>query len=115
MPALATQSPDRATHMRTPLRVAESLTWIRGRHELKFGADYRHDQINVVNGIASNGFFVFIPAPLSNAFANFLIGQPFSSCKAVATSRVAAATCRAGCRTTTSTFMRRTLTRSIPG
>ena len=53
-----------------------SLTWIHGRHELKFGADYRRDQINVVNGIASNGFFVFAPVPLSNAFANFLIGQP---------------------------------------
>jgi outer membrane receptor protein involved in Fe transport len=44
---------------------------------LKFGADYRRDQINVVNGIASNGFFVFIPAPLTNAFANFLIGEPY--------------------------------------
>ena len=53
-----------------------SLTWIHGRHVLKFGGDFRRDQINVVNGIASNGFFVFIPAPLSNAFANFLIGQP---------------------------------------
>lgn len=56
--------------------VSESLTWIRGPHEFKFGADFRRDQINVVNGIASNGFFVFIPFPLSNAFANFLIGQP---------------------------------------
>ena len=53
-----------------------SLTWIHGRHVLKFGGDFRRDQINVVNGIASNGFFVFIPVPLSNAFANFLIGQP---------------------------------------
>jgi hypothetical protein len=57
--------------------VSEALTLIHGRHELRFGGDYRRDQINVVNGIASNGFFVFIPAPLSNAFANFLIGQPF--------------------------------------
>jgi len=56
--------------------ISESLTWIHGRHEIQFGAFYRRDQINVVNGIASNGFFVFIPAPLSNAFANFLIGQP---------------------------------------
>jgi carboxypeptidase family protein len=55
---------------------SNSLTWIRGRHEMKFGADYFRDQINVVNGIASNGFFVFIPVPLTNAFANFLIGQP---------------------------------------
>jgi len=53
-----------------------SLTWIHSRHELKFGADYRRDQINVVQGIASNGFFVFIPFPVSNAFASFLIGQP---------------------------------------
>lgn len=53
-----------------------SVTWIHGRHELKFGGDVRRDQINVVNGIASNGFFVFIPFPISNAFASFLIGQP---------------------------------------
>jgi len=52
-----------------------SLTWIHGRHELKFGADYRRDQINAVQGIASNGFFVFIPFPLTNAFANFLNGS----------------------------------------
>ena len=55
---------------------SDSLSWIHGRHELKFGGDVRRDQLNVINGIASNGFFVFIPAPLSNAFANFLIGQP---------------------------------------
>jgi carboxypeptidase family protein/TonB-dependent receptor-like protein len=53
-----------------------SLTWIRGRHELKFGGDFRRDQINAINGIASNGFFVFIPFPISNAFASFLVGQP---------------------------------------
>jgi Carboxypeptidase regulatory-like domain/TonB dependent receptor len=56
--------------------VSNSLTWIRGRHEFKFGAAYRRDQINVVNGIASNGFFVFIPFPVNNAFASFLVGQP---------------------------------------
>ena len=66
----------RNTH-ENAMAAAESLTWVRGRHELKFGADYRRDQINVINGIASNGFFVFIPAPLSNALANFLIGQPY--------------------------------------
>ncbi len=55
---------------------SESLTWIHGRHELKFGGDFRRDQINSVFGIASNGFFVFIPFPISNAFASFLVGQP---------------------------------------
>ena len=53
-----------------------SLTWIRGRHEMKFGGGYGHDQINLLFGIASNGFFVFAPVPLSDAFASFLIGQP---------------------------------------
>ncbi len=55
---------------------SDSLTWIHGRHEVKFGGDFRRDQINAVNGIASNGFFVFFTVPLSNTFANFLIGQP---------------------------------------
>ncbi len=55
---------------------SEAVTWVHGRHEFKFGADYRRDQINVVNGIASNGFFVFIPFPISNALASFEIGQP---------------------------------------
>jgi len=55
---------------------SESLTWIRGRHEMKFGAEYRRDQLNTVFGIASNGFFVFIPFPISNALASFEIGQP---------------------------------------
>jgi hypothetical protein len=53
-----------------------SLSWIHGRHELKFGGGYGHDQINVLQGIASNGFFVFVNAPLTNPFASFEIGQP---------------------------------------
>lgn len=53
-----------------------ALTWIRGRHEIKFGAGYQRDQINALQGIASNGFFVFAPVPISDAFASFLIGQP---------------------------------------
>lgn len=53
-----------------------SLTWIRGRHELKFGGGYQRTQINVLQGIATNGFFVFDRAPINNSFASFLIGQP---------------------------------------
>jgi hypothetical protein len=54
-----------------------SLTWIRGRHELKFGGGYGHDQINVLFAIATNGFFVFAPFPvLQDGFASFLFGQP---------------------------------------
>jgi len=53
-----------------------SLTWVRGRHEIKFGGGYEHQQVNALQGIASNGFFVFAPAPISNAFASFEFGQP---------------------------------------
>jgi len=53
-----------------------SLIWIRGRHQIKFGGGYQYDQINVLQGIASNGFFVFANFPLSNPFASFLFGQP---------------------------------------
>jgi len=56
---------------------SDSLTWIRGRHEFKVGGDFRRDQINAVNGIASNGFFVFVDQfPFTNSFASFLSGQP---------------------------------------
>jgi carboxypeptidase family protein len=56
--------------------VSGAVTWIHGRHEMKFGGGYGHDSINVLFGIASNGFFVFAPVPLTDAFASFLIGQP---------------------------------------
>jgi hypothetical protein len=54
-----------------------SLSWVHGRHDLKFGGGYEHLQINVLQGIATNGFFVFAPFPVvPNAFASFLFGQP---------------------------------------
>jgi Carboxypeptidase regulatory-like domain len=54
-----------------------SVSWVHGRHDLKFGGGYQHTQINVVQGIATNGFFVFAPFPVvPNAFASFLFGQP---------------------------------------
>ncbi len=53
-----------------------ALTWIHGRHELKFGGGYQRTQINVLQGIATNGFFVFAGFPINNAFASFLFGGP---------------------------------------
>ncbi len=53
-----------------------SLSWVRGKHELKFGGGYQRQQINVLQGIATNGFFVFVPFPVTDAFASFLTGQP---------------------------------------
>ena len=53
-----------------------SLTWVRGKHQMRFGGGYEYDQINVLQGIATNGFFVFSNFPISNPFASFLFGQP---------------------------------------
>ena len=53
-----------------------SLSWVHGSHELKFGGGYRHDNINALQGIATNGFFVFASFPYSDAFASFLSGAP---------------------------------------
>jgi hypothetical protein len=52
-----------------------SIAMTRGRHNLKFGADLMREQINVLFGIATNGFFVFAPFPASDSFASFLLGQ----------------------------------------
>ena len=53
-----------------------SLAWTRGAHSLKFGAEIDRQQINVLLGIATNGFFVFAPFPVNDSFASFLLGQP---------------------------------------
>ena len=52
-----------------------SIAMTRGRHSLKFGADLDRQQINVLFGIATNGFFVFAPFPASDSFASFMLGQ----------------------------------------
>ena len=54
----------------------DSLSHTTGRHSIKAGVDFRHSQINMTEGIASNGFFVFAPFPASDSFASFLLGFP---------------------------------------
>ena len=52
-----------------------SLAHTAGRHSLKYGGEFTRNQINLVYGIATNGFFVFAPFPFSDSFASFLTGQ----------------------------------------
>jgi hypothetical protein len=56
--------------------VSDSLSWLRGRHNFKFGGEYRRNHVDGEQGIASNSFFVFAPFPVSQPFANFLLGAP---------------------------------------
>jgi hypothetical protein len=64
-------------------QVADSLTWLRGRHALKMGLDWRWERLNVIQPPWPTGSFVFttvgsdLPgvAATGNAFASFLLGQ----------------------------------------
>lgn len=58
------------------LEAADSWSYNVGRHSLKTGVEFRRNQINMTQGIASNGFFVFAPFPASDSFASFLLGFP---------------------------------------
>jgi hypothetical protein len=51
-----------------------SIAMTRGRHNLKLGADLDRQQIDVLLGIATNGFFVFAPFPATDSFASMLLG-----------------------------------------
>lgn len=56
--------------------IYDSIAHTAGRHSFKAGFDFRRTQINMTEGIASNGFFVFAPFPASDSFASFLLGFP---------------------------------------
>lgn len=56
--------------------IYDSFSHVAGAHSFKFGGDFRRNQINMSEGIASNGFFVFAPFPASDPFASFLLGFP---------------------------------------
>ncbi len=55
----------------------ENLSWIRGSHSIKFGAEFLRTQINMFQGIAPNSFFIFASTfPTNDAIANLLLGAP---------------------------------------
>lgn len=65
-------------------QVADTVTWIRGRHSLKFGIDFRRQQRNFYQVTAPRGFFDFggvytndlTTANGGNGLADLLIGVP---------------------------------------
>jgi len=71
--------------------VGESLIWVRGVHNMTFGADYRHQQINRASDPNARGQFTFTGASTANLvngvaatgtgfdFASFLLGLPDTS------------------------------------
>src|SRR5262249_45000794 len=57
--------------------VQDGLSLIVGAHSLKMGGEFHRNQMNVFQATVPNGLFIFSSAfPLSDAFANLLIGSP---------------------------------------
>lgn len=67
----------------TAFQLADNATWIRGRHYLKFGVDFRRSYMNNYNPTNPSGEFSFGPlqtgistnSRTGDAFASFLFGQ----------------------------------------
>ena len=55
-------------------QVADTLTWIKGKHSLKFGVDFRRQQRNFYQTMAPRGLFVFSGAYTGDAFADLATG-----------------------------------------
>jgi hypothetical protein len=63
--------------------IADSLTWLKGRHTMKMGFDWRWERLNVLQPPWPTGSFVFTTVGsdqpgvgnTGNAFASFLLGQ----------------------------------------
>jgi len=68
-------------------QVADTLTWIKGKHSLKFGADFRRQQRNFFQLSNPRGWFVFgggytddlSTANGGNGLADLLFGAPISN------------------------------------
>jgi hypothetical protein len=61
----------------TTFEVQDGVTWSRGGHFIKAGAEVRRTSIDMFQAIAPNAFFVFAGTfPTNNAIANLLLGAP---------------------------------------
>ena len=57
-------------------QAADDLTWIAGRHSLKFGVDVRREAMNIAFINRPNGDLSFTGGVTGNAAADFLLGLP---------------------------------------
>ncbi|MSV29923.1 MAG: TonB-dependent receptor [Bryobacterales bacterium] len=58
--------------------VSDSLTWIRGRHNFKAGANLRRYSTATINGAHSRGLFTFTGTYTQDGWSDFLLGLPFN-------------------------------------
>jgi hypothetical protein len=61
---------------RNTYQIFDNFSWTRSRHSVKFGGDYRLNQIYLIFPNRPNGDFSFTGALARNAVADFLLGRP---------------------------------------
>ena len=59
-------------------QIVDSLSWIKGTHTIKIGADLRDYRLTSTNSANSRGAFSFNGIYTGNAFADYLTGYPTS-------------------------------------
>ena len=57
----------------------DNLTWVHGRHQARFGADFRILQQNAYRDVESRGFIDFLGLFTGNALEELLLGLPTDS------------------------------------
>jgi hypothetical protein len=71
-------NPSMVSRFQTPIvdqQFQESLSWFRGKHALKFGAEFRKGANDEIRDRGSAGNFSFSPLLTGNSFATFLLGD----------------------------------------
>lgn len=60
-------------------RLADTITWIKGRHTIKFGADVNRLFVGYDQGSSQNGIFNFTGTFTGDPFADYLLGIPLTA------------------------------------
>jgi hypothetical protein len=58
------------------ISISETLSWIHGQHNLRFGCDYRRVHRDSLGGSNATGSFYFTGAYTGSALGDFLLGEP---------------------------------------
>jgi hypothetical protein len=58
------------------IALSEALSWIHGKHNLRFGGDYRRVHRDFLGGSNSTGTFYFTGIYTGSALGDFLLGEP---------------------------------------
>ena len=63
---------------RTGFQASDTLSWIKGKHSLKIGGDYRRESVNRFEDFLTEPSISFTNQFTGNALADFLLGLPAS-------------------------------------